>query len=1039
MRKKRSSLGRSVECLGALIGVSALLFLSGVLGGVQERFELLRFDRPFLFGFLAWQDAPNAFKLETEGVRIRAENARGGAGYWGLKVALRGMEDRIPVLWLKLGSNNRASALFIVLQDADRTTHRYRFNLQGVPSEVLQPITAEHGASIAEPWEIENPGDKPGLESVETLLVVGDWSSGPVDITLVRLELIPPTEELIAQRLAWRKIKAEQQEKAIRELEERKRAAQDLIAKGAPHPNDGPQVLHICAVAPDTLAISIQSGEFVPNRLEHYVPEPSDEIVEEREKDKVRYRVRDGSVEEYFPRILYRRKNGQRMRVGLLSPDGKYVFIEGQTRGTLLDETAVDYPEAYAIQSDDDPNYSNPTSPKEVFRKSKPNAPSRPLPYLHIISLRLPFPLKEGATYRIEFRGVNTAQAQVRYVHRPRQTYSFAVHAIQTGYRPDDPFKRAYYSFWMGINKDGKHGSVEHPITQFELIDAQTGSRVYTGRAELAKKTGQEEQICIHEKGDYAKATVYRLDFSDFTRPGVYRVYVPGVGVSHPFRIARDVWDLPFKASMQAIFIQRQGITLGPPYTKYRRPRPFHPDDGVVFYQLDIPVQAGQEGVRGQRAIELTRNGQLLPRLSGVWGGYQDAGDWDTLGHHLSATYDLLCLYDFNPKAFVRYKLEHLPFEERNNSLPDVLDEALWQMRLWRNLQRPDGGVRGGYGDGWGCYPGETSWMLKYALVYDADVETTYHYAAVAAKVARVLASFNPKEAKEYLQSAIRAWDWAEQHNRLDDPVFKKSLSYDPDFPRRVRNKRALAAVELLATTRDPQFDKAFRTSTELHENAYNNYMDQPEANFAYARLPQGLGDPELKKRAVQRIVAYADHAIEFSRHNAFDVITGKRTDLPLIGPCTYFSTPGGGGMALIYAYELTRDRKYLRAAVQGSNYCLGANPDNLSYCTGVGINWQRFNFIVDALVTGQQPNFIVGHIPYGQGNEGNHLCQQSNEWVQTWFLNFGPTKMRPSWYDWPVYEQYIDFAIYPLMNENCFNQTSVPAACYWFYLSTRP
>jgi hypothetical protein len=81
----------------------------------------------------------------------------------------------------------------------------------------------------------------------------------------------------------------------------------------------------------------------------------------------------------------------------------------------------------------------------------------------------------------------------------------------------------------------------------------------------------------------------------------------------------------------------------------------------------------------------------------------------------------------------------------------------------------------------------------------------------------------------------------------------------------------------------------------------------------------------------------------------------------------------------------------------------------------------------------------MVGHIPYGQGNEGNEMSRRMNGWVQQWLLNFGPTKkMVPNWFDWPVNEQYIDFAIYPLHNENCFNATTVPAACYWFYLHTR-
>ena len=174
------------------------------------------------------------------------------------------------------------------------------------------------------------------------------------------------------------------------------------------------------------------------------------------------------------------------------------------------------------------------------------------------------------------------------------------------------------------------------------------------------------------------------------------------------------------------------------------------------------------------------------------------------------------------------------------------------------------------------------------------------------------------------------------------------------------------------------------------------------------------------------------------SRKNAYDIIAGARTDYPLISVCRYFSTPAQGGLALIYAYELTKKPVYLAASVQGANYSLGANPDNLSYCTGVGYSAQHFNFIVDVHVTGQL-GVMIGHIPYGQGNEGNAMSRAGNGWVQTWLLDYGPTKkMIPNWYNWPVNEQYIDFARNPLHNENCFNQTTVPAACYWFYLAAR-
>ena len=549
-------------------------------------------------------------------------------------------------------------------------------------------------------------------------------------------------------------------------------AGLNVNLKGAAHPADGPQVKHVCAVAADVIAVTVQAGQHVSNELVPYVAEPSDEVVEE-EKDKPRHTVRAGKVEDYFQKALYRKVYNIRTKVGLLSPDGGWVFIEHASKGQLLDETVVDLPAAYSLVSSDDPEYARPLSPAKVFRKGKPNGFSQPLPFLYTISLKLPAPLKEGAAYTIRFLGVNTSQETVAYVHKPRRTRSIAVHAIQTGYRPDDPYKRAYLSFWMGVDKDGENGSCTPDVTTFELLDA-AGKTAFTGKAELAKREHEQEQICIHEKLDYTLAAVRRLDFSGFNRPGKYRVFVPGVGLSGPFRIAADVWEKPFRAAMQGILAQRQGIDLGPPACAFTRKRPFHPDDGVEFYQMTLPVQGGQEGSRGNNLIELAKAGPLQ-RVTGVWGGYQDAGDWDSLGGHLSATYDLLGLYDLNPAAFSRIKLS-LPAEEMNNDLPDILDEAMWQMPLWRRLQLPDGGVRGGYGAGWDCYPGETSSMLKYAGVYAVDHETTMHFAAAAARAARVLTAFDKKLAAEYLESAKRAWNWVESHSKADDEIYKKSL-----------------------------------------------------------------------------------------------------------------------------------------------------------------------------------------------------------------------------------------------------------------------
>lgn len=194
-----------------------------------------------------------------------------------------------------------------------------------------------------------------------------------------------------------------------------------------------------------------------------------------------------------------------------------------------------------------------------------------------------------------------------------------------------------------------------------------------------------------------------------------------------------------------------------------------------------------------------------------------------------------------------------------------------------------------------------------------------------------------------------------------NDPTYARLKQRDgwPPFLTDLKNKRATAAVELLAATRNPAYDAVFQQScTLLTEDTLYHDPEQVDAAFAYARLPQGLGSPEVKRKLTAQITRCADYAIEFSKKNAYDLVVGTRLDYPLIAPLRFFSTPGAGGFLLIYAYELTRNPKYLVA---------------------------------------------------------------------------------PDWYDGPVYEQYIDFGRYPLHNETCFNQTTVKAACYWFWLHSRP
>ena len=55
-----------------------------------------------------------------------------------------------------------------------------------------------------------------------------------------------------------------------------------------------------------------------------------------------------------------------------------------------------------------------------------------------------------------------------------------------------------------------------------------------------------------------------------------------------------------------------------------------------------------------------------------------------------------------------------------------------------------------------------------------------------------------------------------------------------------------------------------------------------------------------------------------------------------------YWGSNGGAankGMILIHAYILSKDEKYLNAAIGIADYILGRNPLDLSYLTGYGVN----------------------------------------------------------------------------------------------------
>lgn len=776
-----------------------------------------------------------------------------------------------------------------------------------------------------------------------------------------------------------------------------------------------PRVVHVAPVAPDILGVMIQEGSVQLGRQVPYEPRPGDRIEEKHH---------EGVLSE-----IKLHRDGQ--FVGWLTGRNRDVLqLPESFRGEPLDVAAADRPATYTIRSGDDTRYAHGRAPSAVSRKSKPNDLARGVVKLaieHVVYLKLPEPLEPGRTYDLDFGPLNVRSRTHRYAHKPERIRSEAVHVNQHGFEPRDPLKRAFLSVWLGTG--GAHAYAE-PLPRFHLIDDASGQRVFSGDVVLAWPAEKSEPMSTDVNHNLTH--VYRMDFHAFSTPGRYRVFVEGIGCSYPFDVRDGLWRDAFTVSVRGIYHHRSGIALGPPHTDFVRPRPHHPDDGVKIYQSRATLMDTSMGlnVRGRDSFEALRQDATDEVLPQAWGGMQDAGDWDRRVQHLDITRQLLELLEIAP-ALAGVKL-NVP--ESGNELPDVMDEALWILDYYRRLQTIDGGVRGGVESALHPAPGDTSWTeILPVYAYAPDLWSSHSYASAAARAARALKAIDPERAAEYERTALLAMAWAEREYAawLTDETVKTR-------PQAIRDERNLAALELYRLTRDQRWHELFREDSVLVTDADKALytMDQRDALFAYARLDDALADPKLKDLARRGILRNADHGVAYAQQNAFNLTSSNKWRGMAMG----FYSGIVEGVALVRGHALDPSNDaYTRTIVMATQFCLGANPSNLSFTTGLGTSVPRNVLHVDSRQSGvPAPPGITVYGPFD--TRAKFAKNRESTWwygAMKWFRPLEPSFTPPFW-DWPPVENYVDMYNWVSMNEYTPQQTFAPTAYVWGYLAAQ-
>lgn len=660
----------------------------------------------------------------------------------------------------------------------------------------------------------------------------------------------------------------------------------------------------------------------------------------------------------------------------------------------------------------------NPLPVQAIYRKSMPTDSARigpgdfAWPVEHRIYLKLGQPLRPGHTYRLRYpiaQAGDETQAEITFRYEPRRDRSEAVRINQVGFRPDDPVKVGYLSEWAGSG-----GGIPFPADLSFWVKDRDGVRHWNGKIQLAKRPDQPED----PYRNYTGTPVYRLDFSGLGRPGRYRLCVETVGCSFEFEIGDRVWESAFQIAMQGFLHQRSGIALGPPQTPWRRSRPFHPEDGMDIYQSTARLMDVDMGLGKTSAFEALVAGKTDEVLPDAWGGYFDAGDWDRRIQHLDAAHLLMELVELFPDWAAQTALA-IP-EAQGSPLPDLLDETLWGLELFRRLQKADGGVGGGIESAEHPRHGETSWQeSQMVLAYAPDPWSSYSYGAAAARMARLLEPYDRAIAATYRTSALGAIAWAEREWQRAKGQFDHHG---------VRDRRNLAALLAYQLTNEESWHEIFKETTVYKDKDAPTYEwqshDQRLAAFLYAQLPRDRADVTLQTQARAALLREADAALAQGQRTAFGWT--KRHPYDPVGWGMGLGAPRAE--ALLRAHALTGDGKYLASAIAAAQFSLGANPSNTTYTTGLGRRSPRNPLAIDWRILGRgvPPGLTV----YGPLD----TAKMPQDWATDLLgqATFPPPKT------WPVAEAFFDVYLIPALNEYTLHETIAPSAYTWGYLAGR-
>jgi endoglucanase len=484
-------------------------------------------------------------------------------------------------------------------------------------------------------------------------------------------------------------------------------------------------------------------------------------------------------------------------------------------------------------------------------------------------------------------------------------------------------------------------------------------------------------------RDDSSALATHDLDFSSFRGRGEGYTLAADGDTSFPFSIARKPYEDLRVDALRVYYTQRSGEAIDGQVAGagYARPagHASAPGSGSVNQgDRDVPCQPADN------SLAIYGEPWTCDYTLDVAGGWYDAGD-----HGKYVVNGGISVYQLL-NAFERTKVAptsdlgalgdgtlHIP--ESDNGVPDVLDEARYELEFMLKMMVPEGKPLAGmvhhkvHDSAWTGLPLLPHQDPMPRWLHRPSTAATLNLAATAAQGARIYAHYAPAFSRRLLAAATTAWQAARAHPDLFAPPTDGTgggAYEDGD----VSDEFYWAAAELYLTTGKSQY-LDFALGSPLHTaeifwpDGFYWGSVAALARLDLATIPSALPD---RDRIIASVVAAAQRYLSDQAANPFG-----HPYLPYGGTYQWGSNSQvlNNLVVIATAYDLTQSEPFRRGVLQGFDYILGRNALNISYVTNYG---RVFSHNQHSRLYSNQLNPALPHPPAGTLSGGPNSVSSS-------------------------------------------------------------